>query len=99
MKPIANYKLKAIATLLTPDLGREPKPEEVKKVVAMLRHTKAVPVRDIARELDMPVETLKSRIAKAGVRPVAKGGPSGRENCYDFQTILETAAPERSING
>ena len=99
MKPIANYKLRAIATLLTPDLGREPNPDEVKKVVAMLRHTKAVPLRDIARELDIHFETLKSRIAKAGVRPVAKGGPTGRENCYDFQTILEAAAPERRISG
>jgi transposase-like protein len=88
MKPIAEYKLKAIANLLTPDLGREPAQEEVKRALATLRHTKAVPVRDIAQELSVHVETLKFWIRQAGIKPTRKGGPSGREFCYDMQDIL-----------
>lgn len=89
MKPISDYKLKAIAQLLVPDLGREPSQEEVQKALATLRHTKAVPVRYIAQELGIKVDTLKCRIQLAGIQPTKKGGPSGRENCYDMQDILD----------
>lgn len=88
MKPISDYKLKAIAQLLVPDLGREPTQEEVQKAPATLRHTKAVPVRDIAQELQVDVNVLKYRIRLAGIQPAKKGGPSGRENCYDMRDIL-----------
>ena len=97
MKPIAEYKRKAIALLLVPDLGREATLDEVQRALATLRHTKAVPVRVAAAEVGLHHITLKNKLLAAGIKPTRLGGPSGRKNCYDMQDVLKVIGKDNEV--
>ena len=91
-KIFPEYKINAIRELIVPELRRQVPNEELTAALSVLIKDGAKPLRQLADLFGVNAVVLRRKLKAAGIKPVALGGPSGREGMYmlsDVQLLLE----------
>lgn len=97
MNRIADYKLEAISVMLRPEMGRDIPPEDLRKVLEPMRR-RTITVADAARESGILPETIKTRLKRAGISPVAYMRRAGLYEAADVLPLLQSQKKQRRTN-
>ena len=86
-KPLPKSVTQAIGLVLKPYFGHIPDDDKIAEALEPLRY-KYVTVAMLAEARGLSKEGMQHRLHKAGVKPVMKGGPSGREFIYEAHDVV-----------